>query len=172
MRCTPLAVNALQEPQSILQTMIFLHGNVHVWIISPSKLSCRLSPHTILQVLKLILQTWYWDNRPSIVRRLMRLVLSRNLLDMIHPSGETYEAVYYREWLENFEEYFTLKDHTVGACHACVCLTHYLSERKMELLRDSGVPILCQVRVWPSVLSGYVLDIATVCSFAQHAATG
>jgi hypothetical protein len=49
--------------------------------------------------------------------------------------------------MKNFEEWWTFGsgDHTAGACHACVVLTHYLSERQIGVLRDSGVPILCQV---------------------------
>jgi hypothetical protein len=55
--------------------------------------------------------------------------------------------VYFRQWMKNFEEWWTFGsgDHTAGACHACVVLTHYLSERQIGVLRDSGVPILCQV---------------------------
>lgn len=45
------------------------------------------------QILKPVLQAWYWDSRPNLVRRLMRLVLSRNVLDRLHPSGQTYEQV-------------------------------------------------------------------------------
>jgi hypothetical protein len=49
--------------------------------------------------------------------------------------------------MKNFEDWWTFGsgDHTAGACHACVVLTHYLSERQISVLRDSGVPTLCQV---------------------------
>eukprot|EP00879_Flechtneria_rotunda_P010954 GHRR01011446.1.p1 GENE.GHRR01011446.1~~GHRR01011446.1.p1 ORF type:complete len:293 (+),score=75.31 GHRR01011446.1:1289-2167(+) len=97
------------------------------------------------QIIKAVLQVWYWDSRPSLVRRLMRMLLSRNLLDMRHPSGETYQQVYFKHWLEQFDTLWTFNDHTAGACHAHVCLHHYLSERKIAMLRDSSVPILSQV---------------------------
>jgi hypothetical protein len=48
-------------------------------------------PHA--QLLRPLLGAWYGSHAPSLVRRLMRLVLSPSLLRMRHPSGETYEVV-------------------------------------------------------------------------------
>ncbi|WIA42141.1 hypothetical protein OEZ86_009410 [Tetradesmus obliquus] len=106
-----------------------------------------LGPLIKPQLLRPLLQAWYWDSKPALVRRLMRLVLDRGLLDSVHPSGEKYEEVYFRQWSKTFEQWWTFGsgDHTTGACHACVVLTHYLSERQISVLRDSGVPILCQL---------------------------
>jgi hypothetical protein len=63
------------------------------------------------------------------------------------PPPACVPQVYFRQWMKNFEDWWTFGsgDHTAGACHACVVLTHYLSERQISVLRDSGVPILCQV---------------------------
>jgi hypothetical protein len=47
----------------------------------------------LLQLLKPLLQAWYWDSKPALVRRLMRLVLDRGMLDSMHPCGEKYEEV-------------------------------------------------------------------------------
>jgi hypothetical protein len=47
----------------------------------------------LLQLLRPLLQAWYWDSKPALVRRLMRLVLDRIMLDSVHPSGEKYEEV-------------------------------------------------------------------------------
>lgn len=49
----------------------------------------------LLQLLKPLLQAWYWDSKPALVRRLMRLVLDRGMLDSLHPCGEKYEEVRY-----------------------------------------------------------------------------
>jgi hypothetical protein len=49
----------------------------------------------LLQLLKPLLQAWYWDSKPALVRRLMRLVLDRGMLDSLHPCGEKFEEVCY-----------------------------------------------------------------------------
>jgi hypothetical protein len=54
--------------------------------------------------------------------------------------------VYYREWLAHFDDYWTFRDPVAGACHAGVVLTHHLSDEGAAALRNSGVPILVQVR--------------------------
>lgn len=75
--------------------------------------------------------------------------------------------VYYREWLSRFDELWAFADHTAGACHAAVVCTHYTSERNLALLRDSGMPILCQVRLAVWVAGGSVrlaVWVAVCCS--------
>lgn len=53
--------------------------------------------------------------------------------------------VYYKAWLEHFDELWTLNNHAAGACHAHVCLHHHLTDKQIATIRDSGVPIVCQV---------------------------
>jgi hypothetical protein len=209
----------------------------------------------VLQVLKNVFELWFWDSKPNLVRRLMRLLLTRQLKESMHPCGETYgqvrssgvclampggrtsglhstcswgvwegasscwrhyaparpamcaaktvpgtmariaqtvgtscdshqvdscspslrvqalldkhvrclftcgglhsltlvyhalpTQVYYRTWLEHFDQLWTFNDHSAGACHAHVCLHHYLTDKQIATIRDSGVPIVCQVR--------------------------
>jgi hypothetical protein len=54
--------------------------------------------------------------------------------------------VYYKTWLEHFDQLWTFNNHAAGACHAHVCLHHYLQDKQIATIRDSGVPIVCQVR--------------------------
>jgi hypothetical protein len=53
--------------------------------------------------------------------------------------------VYYEAWLEHFDELWTFNNHAAGACHAHVVLHHCLSDSQLATIRDSGVPIVCQV---------------------------
>lgn len=53
--------------------------------------------------------------------------------------------VYYKTWLKHFDELWTLNNHAAGACHAHVCLHHYLTDKQLATIRDCGVPIACQV---------------------------
>lgn len=46
-----------------------------------------------LQVLKNFFALWFWDSKPNLVRRLMRLLLTRQLMESMHPCGETYGQV-------------------------------------------------------------------------------
>lgn len=45
------------------------------------------------QVIKHFFELWYWDSKPNLVRRLMRLLLTRQLMDAVHPCGQTYGQV-------------------------------------------------------------------------------
>lgn len=45
------------------------------------------------QVLKNFFELWFWDSKPNLVRRLMRLLLTRQLLQSMHPCGRTYGEV-------------------------------------------------------------------------------
>jgi hypothetical protein len=47
----------------------------------------------VLQVLKNFFALWFWDSKPNLVRRLMRLLLTRQLVESMHPCGETYGQV-------------------------------------------------------------------------------
>lgn len=46
-----------------------------------------------VQVLKTWFELWFWDSKPNLVRRLMRLLLTRQLVESLHPCGETYGQV-------------------------------------------------------------------------------
>jgi len=59
-------------------------------------ISCGCSCHCLLllrQVIKNFFELWYWDTKPNLVRRLMRLLLTRQLMDAMHPCGQTYGQV-------------------------------------------------------------------------------
>jgi hypothetical protein len=51
------------------------------------------------QVLKNFFELWFWDSKPNLVRRLMRLLLTRQLLQLVHPCGRTYGEVGPAPWL-------------------------------------------------------------------------
>lgn len=54
---------------------------------------CTRCPIPCQQVLKNFFELWFWDSKPSLVRRLMRLLLTRHLMDSLHPCGQTYGEV-------------------------------------------------------------------------------
>lgn len=68
---------------------------------SYTHLTCLTSSHTCpvvtilccLQVLKRFFELWFWDTKPNLVRRLMRLLLTRQFMQSMHPCGQTYEEV-------------------------------------------------------------------------------
>lgn len=56
-------------------------------------MSCRCA-----QVLKNFFELWFWDSKPNLVRRLMRLLLTRQLMESLHPCGQTYGEVRWLGW--------------------------------------------------------------------------
>eukprot|EP00877_Chromochloris_zofingiensis_P014064 jgi/Chrzof1/8911/Cz03g28250.t1 len=89
---------------------------------------------------------WYYgNNKEAIVRKLMGKCFTRQFLAAKHPSGETYQQVYSRKWLERFDDLWTFDNPVVGACHMTTGLDHYLSNDKTAALRNSGVRIVVQV---------------------------
>jgi hypothetical protein len=63
-------------------------GHTH-WLLAPHFWACCVT----VQVIKNFFELWFWDSKPKLVRRLMRLLLTRQLMESLHPAGETYGNV-------------------------------------------------------------------------------